>query len=141
LGAAGAGVAVTGGPADAPMAAAICEGLGSAPRSLAGRLSLKQLAAVLGSADLMVTVDSGPMHIAGAVGTPVVALFGPTDPVRTGPVGPAQVLRRALPCSPCLSRGCRIAETRRCMRDLDTAEVLETARLMLGGARRTGSGG
>ena len=137
LGAAGAGVAVTGGPADAPMASAICDGLETAPRSLAGRLSLKQLAAVLQSADLMVTVDSGPMHIAGALGTPVVALFGATDPARTGPVGPARVLRRDLPCSPCLARRCRIAETRRCMRDLHAAEVLDAARRLLGGVRWT----
>ena len=131
----GAGVVVTGSLADAPAAAAVCEGLRPAPRSLAGRLSLKGLAAVLRSVDLMITVDSGPMHIAAAVGTPVVALFGPTDPARTGPLGPGRVLRQPLPCSPCLQRHCRIAETRRCMRDLDAADVLAAARDLLAAAR------
>jgi lipopolysaccharide heptosyltransferase II len=133
----GAGVVVTGSPADASAAAAVCEGLRPAPRSLAGRLSLKGLAAVLRSVDLMITVDSGPMHIAAAVGTPVVALFGPTDPARTGPLGPGRVLREPLPCSPCLQRQCRIAETRRCMRDLDVADVLAAARDLLAAARST----
>jgi len=127
----GAGVVVTGGPADAAMAAAICDGLRQAPRSLVGRISLKTLAAVLRSADLMITVDSGPMHIAAALGTPVLALFGPTDPARTGPLGCGRVLRRPLPCSPCLQRRCQIAETRRCMRDLDVQEVLAAARELL----------
>jgi len=138
LAADGAGVVLTGGPTDAPTSSAICEGLHPMPRSLTGRLSLKQLAAVLRSADLMITVDSGPMHIAAALGTPVVALFGPTDPSRTGPVGPGRVLRRELPCSPCLERRCRIAETRRCMRDLDVTDVLAAARDLLGGASREG---
>jgi len=133
----GAGVVVTGGPADAAMADAIGSGLRPATRSLAGRTSLKALAAVLRTADLMITVDSGPMHIAAALGTPVLALFGPTDPARTGPLGRSRVLRRPLPCSPCLQRRCRIAETRRCMRDLDVAEVLAAARELLAAARRT----
>jgi len=132
----GAGIVVTGSQADMEMAAAICDGLQPAPRSLAGRLSLKTLAAVLRSADLMITVDSGPMHIAAALGTPVVALFGPTDPARTGPLGPGRVLRQPLPCSPCLQRTCRIAKTRRCMRDIDAAAVLAAAHDVLAAGRR-----
>jgi len=124
LGAAGIGVLLTGSGADRELANTICAGLRPAPRSLAGQLTLKQLSAVLQGADAMVTVDSGPMHIAAAVGTPIVALFGPTDPARTGPCGPATILRRALPCSPCLERRCRIAEQYRCMRDLTVAEVV-----------------
>jgi lipopolysaccharide heptosyltransferase II len=132
----GAGVIVTGGPADTAMAAAICDGLHPAPRSVAGRLSLKQLAALLRAAALVITVDSGPMHIAAALGTPVVALFGPTDPARTGPVGAGRVLRQPLPCSPCLQRRCQIADTRRCMRDLGVADILDAARDLLRGAVR-----
>ncbi len=132
----GAGVIVTGGSADTALAAALCEGLRPAPRSLAGRMSLKALAAVLRAADLMITVDSGPMHIAAAVGTPVVALFGPTDPARTGPLGRGRVLRRTLPCSPCLQRRCRIADTRRCMRDIDVGDVLAAARELLAATPR-----
>ena len=81
----------------------------------------------------MISVDSGPLHIAAAVGTPVVALFGPTDPRRTGPLGPGKVLRRDLPCSPCLQRRCQIADTYRCMRDLSVEEVLDAARDVLRG--------
>jgi len=133
----GVGVVVTGAAGDRAMAAAIGEGLNPAPRSLAGRVSLKQLVAVLRSADLMITVDSGPMHIAAAVGTPVLALFGATDPARTGPLGPGCVLHRRLPCSPCLQRRCAIADTLRCMRDIDVPEVLAAARRILNAGLRT----
>ena len=58
----------------------------------------------------MVSKDSGPMHLAAAVGTPALAFFGPTSPVRTGPYGdPARcvALRGDVPCSPCYRRACR----------------------------------
>ncbi len=127
----GAGVVLTGSREDEPAAAAILAGLDPSPVSLVGRLTLTQLVAVLKEADLMISVDSGPLHIAAAVGTPVVALFGPTDPRRTGPLGPGKVLRRDLPCSPCLQRRCQIADTYRCMRDLSVADVLGAARDVL----------
>jgi len=128
----GIGVILTGSREDEAMAEGICAGMDPRPLSLVGRLTLKQLVAVLRDVDLMITVDSGPMHIAAAVGTPVVALFGPTDPLRTGPLGPGRILRRELPCSPCLQRRCRIADTYRCMRDLGVAEVLGAVRDLLG---------
>lgn len=127
----GLGVIITGGQEAGAMAAQISAGLDQPPLSLVGRLSLKELAAVLDEADLMVSVDSGPMHIAAAMGTPVVALFGPTDPRRTGALGPGTVLQRSLPCSPCLQRRCRIADVHRCMRDLSVAEVLTAVRGLL----------
>lgn len=127
----GMGVILTGSREDEPLAEAIIAGLHPMPLSLVGRLTLKQLAALLREVDLLVTVDSGPMHIAAAEGAPVVALFGPTDPLRTGPLGPGVVLRRDLPCSPCLQRRCQIADTYRCMRDLSVAEVLGTVRDLL----------
>jgi lipopolysaccharide heptosyltransferase I len=134
LAAAGAGLLVTGSREDGPLAEAIVSGLDGRARSAAGRLSLKGLAALLAETDLMITVDSGPMHMAAAVGTPLVALFGATDPVRTGPFGPAVILRRALPCSPCLDRRCRIAERERCMKELTSDEVVAAAQRVL--ARR-----
>jgi lipopolysaccharide heptosyltransferase I len=127
----GVGVLITGGREDEAMAAEINAGLEPAPLSLVGRFSLKELAAILGAVDLMVTVDSGPMHMAAAMGTPVVALFGPTDPLRTGPLGPGAVLRQQMPCSPCLQRRCRIADVHRCMRDLGVTEVLTAVRRLL----------
>jgi ADP-heptose:LPS heptosyltransferase len=120
----GIGVILTGSREDEEMAESIVAGMNPPPVSLVGRLTLKQLVAVLRDVDLMITVDSGPMHIATAVRTPVVALFGPTDPLRTGPLGPGRILRRELPCSPCLQRSCRINDTYRCMRDLSVVEVL-----------------
>ncbi len=136
LAADGAAVILTGSAADETVAGEITQAVQPALRSLVGRLSLKQLAAVLRSVDLMITVDSGPMHLAAAMGTPVLALFGPTDPSRTGPLGPGGILRQPLPCSPCLQRKCRIAETYRCMREIEVGEVARAARQLLGARLR-----
>jgi lipopolysaccharide heptosyltransferase II len=67
-----------------------------------GQGDLATLAALIARLDLMVTGDTGPMHLAAAMGTPVVALFGPADPARYGPLAPHQhIVRVSLPCSPC----------------------------------------
>jgi lipopolysaccharide heptosyltransferase II len=72
------------------------------PVILARRLSLQELAGLLTECDLLVTNDSGPMHLAAAVGTPIVAIFGPTDPRWCGPFGArAEIVTRNLDCSPC----------------------------------------
>lgn len=107
----------------------------------AGRTDLPLLAAGLASCDILVTNDSGPMHLASAVGTPVLALFGAGNPVRTGPLGPGhRVVRRAdLPCVPCVRNTCPrsgagfILENaeRECLNLITPADVLETARGML----------
>jgi ADP-heptose:LPS heptosyltransferase len=69
---------------------------------VAGVLDIPALAALLGRIDLLVTSDTGPMHLAAAMGTPIVALFGPSDPRRYGPNTPeSRVVRVSLPCSPC----------------------------------------
>lgn len=69
---------------------------------VAGHLDLLTLAAVLERVDVLITGDTGPMHLAAAVGTPVVAVFGPSDPARYGPRGPHhRIVRVDLPCSPC----------------------------------------
>jgi heptosyltransferase-1 len=84
-----------GGPADAAVCRGIAEGIGPDVVDLCGRTSLAELGGLLRRLDLLITVDSGPMHMAAAVGTPVVAVFGPTDPLRTGPYGPGHcVVRR-----------------------------------------------
>ncbi len=72
------------------------------PVSLVDKTDVKQLAAVLSRADVVLSADSGPMHLATAVGTPTVALFGSTDPAATGPYdGVSRVLYKSLPCAPC----------------------------------------
>lgn len=88
------------------------------------RLSLAELAALAGYADCFLSGDTGPMHIASASGAPVVALFGPTDPVRNGPFHPDDiVLHRTLPCSNSYKRRCDEA-MHRCM-DFTVDEVFD----------------
>ncbi|MBL7139916.1 MAG: lipopolysaccharide heptosyltransferase I [Planctomycetes bacterium] len=85
----------------------IARGLAEPPIDLTNRTTLKELAAVLAEARVMLTNDSGPMHVAAAVGTPVVAIFGPTNPARTGPYGPGhRILAGRAACSPCYRRQC-----------------------------------
>ncbi len=89
---------VAGGP-DAPAIAGA--------RSLVGQTTLKQLVALLERADVVIANDTGPMHIASALGRPLVSVFGPTNPVRTGPYKRMDsVVRLNVACSPCYSRKC-----------------------------------
>jgi heptosyltransferase-2 len=90
---------------------------------LTGKTSLLQLAALLERCWLLVTNDTGTMHVATAVGTPVVALFGSTDPTTTGPSGDGHtVVKKDVPCSPCLKRVC--PTDHQCM-DLITVDEVE----------------
>ena len=90
--------------------------------NLAGETSLPELAHLYKNALMLITTDSGPMHLAAAVGTPVIALFGPTDPQRTGPYGDGHVIIRIdLPCSPCLLKRC---PTKKCMQDILPEQVM-----------------
>jgi heptosyltransferase-2 len=92
--------------------------------NVAGQTRLRELAALLAECKVVVTNDTGAMHVAAAVGTPVVAVFGPTNPVTTSPVGPRHTLiRRPMDCSPCLLRHCPIDH--RCMTAIDVEEVFE----------------
>jgi len=94
--------------------------------SAAGKTSLRELAALYRKASVLLTTDSGPMHLAAAVGTPVVALFGPTSPERTGPYGVGHtVIRRGMDCSPCFRKTC---ETGECMKMIGIDEVFEAVR-------------
>jgi heptosyltransferase-1 len=91
----------------------------------AGRTTLKELACLIKKARLFVTTDSGPMHLAAAVGTPVVALFGPTAPWRTGPYTErARIVRTQASCSPCYKRKC---DSMICMNGIEVDEVMEAA--------------
>lgn len=100
----------------------------SAVRSLAGQTSLRELCAALKACHLVLTNDTGPMHVAAAVGTPVVVPFGSTSPELTGPGLPAdprhRLLRPNAPCSPCFRRACPIDF--RCMTSVTVARVVET---------------
>jgi ADP-heptose:LPS heptosyltransferase len=97
----------------------------------AGKLTLGGLIALLERSALLLTNDSGPMHIAGAVGTPVVALFGPESPVLYGPPGDALVMYKSLSCSPCLTvynaKQFVCPFNARCMKEIGVEEVASAA--------------
>jgi ADP-heptose:LPS heptosyltransferase len=105
-------------------AAAMADGMPGAI-NLAGKTTLRQLTALLEGAALVVANDSGPMHIASALGRPLVTPFGPTNPVRTGPYRRLNsVIRLDIPCSPCYSRTC---SHQSCLQWLDIGPVLDLA--------------
>jgi len=99
--------------------------------NLAGKTTLRELAAALKLCKLLLTNDSGPMHLASAVGTPVVVPFGSTSPELTGPgPGPGiRIVRRPPPCAPCFRRECPI--DLRCLAGISAAQVVEAAREIL----------
>ena len=122
-----------GGPSDRELAQYISTGLAQHPAGqpvivLAGRTTLRELAAALKSCRLLLTNDTGPMHLAAAVGTPVVVPFGSTSPEMTGPIlsSGAQILRApGIPCAPCFRRDCPIDF--RCMRGIGCDAVAAAA--------------
>lgn len=96
--------------------------------NLAGRTSLRELIALISECDLLVTNDSGPMHIGYAVRTPVVAVFGSTSPEHTGPVGKKDiVIKKRLDCSPCFERECNRRDLK-CMDMITSEEVFEAVK-------------
>lgn len=107
----------------------------AAPRRsmvLAGELSLPELVELLRTCSLLIGNDSGPLHIAAALRRPVVAIFGPTDPCRTGPYGqPHNVLTADLPCQPCLMRHCPLSDRPLCLEKITVDKVFEAVRGLL----------
>jgi lipopolysaccharide heptosyltransferase II/tetraacyldisaccharide 4'-kinase len=125
----GARLVLLGGPEDRDAAAAVKEKLPEA-MDLAGRTTLRQALGVLTQLKLLITNDSGLMHAAAALGVPLVAIFGSTDPVATGPfTRRATVLHHPLPCSSCLKRTCDLGY--QCLLDISVAEALSAARVWL----------
>ncbi len=125
-------VVLTGAPIDLPLIEEVTRRMHEQPINLAGKTSLPQLAALLQRANLMISGDSGPMHIAAAVGTPLIAIHGPTDPAQSGPVSPkATILRSPIWCSPCYraknTADCRFYTTQ-CMKNITPSQVFEVAR-------------
>ncbi len=106
------------------IASRICDGLEDRVHNLAGRTGLVDVAALISRLDLMVTNDSGLMHVAAALGVPIVAIFGSTNPVTTGPWSiSATVVRRPLDCSPCMRRECNRGDFA-CMNRISVDDVL-----------------
>jgi heptosyltransferase-2 len=113
----------------APSERAKCEEVATAAKSgaivAAGHTNLGELIALLSLSSGFIGNDSGCMHLAGALGIPTVAIFGSTNPARTGPMGPkTHVIYRKLECSPCLARTCRFGHYR-CLTQIEPAELAD----------------
>jgi len=127
----GVKVVLLGSVADQEIAEAILDQVETGCRSLVGRLTLLELAGLLRQAALFVGNDNGPMHIAAAMGTPVVGLFGPADPRIWGPAGQGHaVLYKGVDCRPCFPGGCQRGE-QNCMRLIALDEVIPVMERML----------
>ena len=123
----GTPVVFLGGPTAGPLLDAVRRARGAPVRSLVGRDHPAVLPALLARFAVLVAPDSGPAHVAAAVGVPVVTLFGPTDPRLTAPLGPGQAaLWRRPPCAPCFLPRCPIDH--RCLNGLEVEEVLAAVR-------------
>ncbi len=105
---------ITGGPADTSRAARILACYASHVSNLTGQTTLPELVEVIGHARAVISCDTGPMHLASALNIPLVALFGPSDPRRTGPYR-GRVIRGTAPCVPCNRKRCSTTE---CMRSI-----------------------
>ncbi len=127
----GATPLLLGAPADAALAAAVRAG--AAAPSLVGRDSPELVPAVLAELDVLVAGDTGVAHLAAALGTSVVTLFGPTDPALTAPRGRVAVVSHPVPCAPCFHRVCPIDHP--CMRLLEARRVEERVTALLGAPR------
>jgi heptosyltransferase I len=127
----GAKILVLGVSADRPAGEAICSLEPEHAENLCGRHAIPELFGVLDQCDLLVANDTGPVHMAAALGRPCLVLFGPTRPDWTGPYGPGhRVLMHDLPCQPCLSRRCRRGDNA-CLSEMTPDEVFTAAREQL----------
>jgi ADP-heptose:LPS heptosyltransferase len=120
-------IAIFGGGEDRPLGQAVAQADPARCLDLTGRVSLPGMIEALRCVDLLVTNDTGPMHVAAALGKAVVALFGPTDPARTGPYGQVESALRAPqppPCAPCLKPVCRHSEPLACLNGITPAQVV-----------------
>jgi len=131
----GVQIVLTGAPVDLPIIEEVVRRMREQPINLAGKTSLPQLVALLYRADLIISGDSGPIHMASALGTPIIGIYGPTNPSLSGPVSPdAIVLRSDIWCSPCYNAkspaDCRF-HTTQCMKNITPSQVLAIAQSKL----------
>lgn len=118
-------VVLTGMETDKPEALALCALCKSKPANLVGKTDVMQLAVLIGRCQVYVTPDSAPLHVAAAMGTEVVAFFGPTSSKRhVPPTKKITIFEKSLPCAPCYSGRCLIG-THDCMNQIDVTEVFD----------------
>ena len=130
----GAQVVLVGAAEELAVSAEVAGLMKAGPAVLTGRTSLAETAALLSVADLLISNDTGPAHLAAAVGSPVLVIFGPTNPVTTRPFSPlAEVVRRPPFCAPCMLRDCPIDH--RCMTAVTPEEVYGRAALAVASRR------
>lgn len=127
-------VAVFGSPAEIEAARAVADAVGKRGHCLAGETSLAEFIDLAAACSLYLSNDSGPMHVAAALGVPTVAVFGATDPAATGPAASwTKIVREPVPCAPCLLRECPIVEPipHPCMRGVEAGRAAAAARALL----------
>ena len=130
----GARIVLTGGPGEVAIGRDIEQAMQGAPLNLIGRTSVRELMAILNHCRLVVSNDSGPMHIAAAFGVPLVAIFGPTDHTTTSPrTDSCRIVRHPADCAPCMLREC--PTDHRCMTGVTAGAVLAAAREMWSAGR------
>jgi len=123
----GAHILIFGSQGDRDTASLLTKNAGIGVSDFTGQTTLSQAIGLIARCRLFVSNDSGLMHVAAALGVPVVAIFGSTDPVRTGPMGGnCRIVRRPVPCAPCLKTHC--PEKRECLEKITVDEVYEAAR-------------
>ncbi|HEY5910249.1 MAG TPA: glycosyltransferase family 9 protein [Verrucomicrobiae bacterium] len=125
--------AILGSREEQPLGLALTKEVVSRSLDLTGRTSLPEMVEWIRRCDLMISNDTGPMHIAAALHKPLVAIFGPTEPRRTGPYGQLDsVLQLDLPCSPCLKSRCHYFKRLECLRALAPDLIVQAALNHLG---------
>jgi heptosyltransferase-2 len=123
-------ILLVGGPDEQAIAGAVAANMRNQPLNLAGKTSVRELMALLAQCRLLVTNDSGPMHVAAAFGVPIVAIFGSTDHTTTSPLASScLIVRKPTDCAPCLKTEC--PTDHRCMTAVSAVDVLEAARNLL----------
>jgi len=124
----GCRIRILGGAGNEEAGASMARQIGAGARNLCGRTDLVGMCSLLKNMDLLITVDSGPMHWADAMGVPLVAVFGATDPARTGPYHQLDhvVAKEGLACRPCHSRICARGDLA-CLRTLEVEAVYQAA--------------
>ncbi len=128
---AGASITLLGGPEDGDVCQIIESKLDHPCENLAGKTTLPEIGGILNTMDLLIANDSGPIHMAAAVGTPALAIFGPTNPNRTGPFGDIhRVIKTAYPCPPCHHRTFQHPNIP-CITGVKIYSVLDAAQQML----------
>lgn len=135
LAAQGCSVVLVGGPPDVGVLEAFRRAVRAPVAADLSSLPLDALTAALARVQLLVTNDTGPAHLASAMGTPVLTLFGPTSPRRWGPPAPGRSVSLGLPCSPCSNHGTQVCPLghHRCLGELQVSSVAAAARALLDG--------